>query len=202
MLNLAFGNFAAEIAKEENIFERYWREVKESLSELLAMPDNIAKRRFELAKVAGIAYQKGMKKEYETAVASLKRINAMQDPSNYIKEKILTYLPAWRKKEAEGTSKGLGFVPVLIYAGFAATALGYVAVKGLSLLKEYRTESVIIEQVKAKVLTIDEAKQLIKASKPVSALTAGAEALGGNIGLYLGLALAAGVAFLGWKYLK
>lgn len=196
-------NEYAMLGEEEGTFEKYWAELKAYIQELLGLPVAIQKRRYELAKIAGLAYQKGKMTEMQTAVDSLKRINAMADPAMNIAVKIRKYLPDWLSAEKQSASQpmsGLGFIPLLVMGVAAAGALAYVAVQGLSLLKEYKAESVIIEDLKAKTLTIDEAKALIKATKPVGAMTAVAEQFGGSIAYALIPVIIGGGVLAAWKF--
>jgi len=196
-------NSYAMLGADEGYFETYWNELKAYIQELLGLPVAIQKRRFELAKIAGLAYQKGKTTEMQAAVDSLKRINAMAEPAHTISQKIRAYLPDWLAAEKQSSSQpmsGLGFIPLIAMGVAAAAALAYVAVQGLSLLKEYKSESVIIEDLKAKTLTIEEAKALIRATKPVGAMTAIGESFGGNMGMMVIPALGIGALALAWKF--
>lgn len=196
-------NSYAMLGADEGYFETYWNELKAYINELLGLPVAIEKRRYELAKIAGLAYQKGKMAEMQIAIDSLKRINTMAEPAMTIAVRIRKYLPTWLSVEKQAAAQpmsGLGFIPLLVMGVSAAAALAYVSVQGLALLKEYKSESVIIEDLKAKTLTIEEAKALIKATKPVGAMTAVAEQFGGSLA-YAAIPVLVVVAALGaWKF--
>lgn len=194
-------NEYAMLGADEASSESYWNQIKDSLKDLLNLPVMIQKRRYELAKIAGLAYQKGKMAEMQAAIDSLKRINAMADPAHTISQKIRSYLPKWTAANEEtAPMSGLGFWLAATMGVAAVAALAYVATYGLALLSEYKSESVIIEDLKAKTLTIEEAKALIKATKSVGAMTALTEQFGGNLAYTLIPVLLAGGAVLAWKF--
>lgn len=159
-------NYTLE-GEEEGIFARYWRRVKAFIPQLLALPQLIKAQRARVASLLARARRAGDRaRGVDLKLAgSRSRLRGMAITANKVVAKIKKYLPTWRKKEEEVDVRGVGLIPVLIFGVAAGAALAYVGVKGLSLLKQYKMEERIISDMENQLITIEEAKQLIKATK-------------------------------------
>jgi len=150
-------------------FAGYWAKVKNYINDLIALPQRVAAldaRIFTLQK--SIARRTDMPAAQRKSLIfelgkSAPRIGPMKETAIAIASRIQNYLPQWRAYAQTQSGSALGFAPVLAAAAFAA--LAYVAVQGLGLLKEYKSEKAIIDAVEAKTLTVEQAAALIKESK-------------------------------------
>lgn len=199
-------NDRAMLGQDQGMLASYWDQVKQFMSDLVALPSNIQQSRTDLAQIMGVAYQKGDTDTYQQAVDSLNRLNAMVDTANSVAQKINDYAPQWMQAEQQQAQSsgmsGLGFIPLLVLGVAAAAALAYVAVQGLSLLKQYESENNLIADLKAKSITLEQAKTLIQAGKPVSAAETFASTLGGGISKALIPVFLLGGGFLIWQFMK
>ena len=158
---------------EDSLFYTYWSKVKNKISDMQNLPYSILR---QIAAVKGIQDKTKDKAgrvrdwvTYNKSYDSLKRLNAMLPSSIDVKNKIDKWLPTWTKKyEGEKSSPPqLGFLQYVIIGTVAMAALAFVAVKGLSLLKEYELEKRTIESVEAGRISLEQAKEIVGAAKPV-----------------------------------
>jgi len=143
-------------------FEKSWNKIKNSLRELLGIQDNLENKIDEVTKLVKIAMAAGDEK---TAIALRFRrakLFRMRPIASEVTTKTKVFLPKWQKAVNEDKGLGIVFAVAIGLAGVAAAS--YVAVKGMKLLKDFKRESVIIDRLRDKTLTAEQAKGLIKSS--------------------------------------
>lgn len=175
----------------------YWFTVKSYIKDMINLPVKILQLRKANEKL--LASKNISQEDKSKLILSMARLKPMQVNAEAIRAKIDEHLPSWQKAESSSSSvKGFGIIPLLVLGVAAASALAYIAVTGISLLKQYKQEEAIMQQVANKTLTITEAQSLIKSVKSSGGfMESFGSSLGGNIGLILGI----GILAVGGYYL-
>jgi len=159
-----------------------WEQVKSKIGAMQRLPGDIEQKKGEVIVMARQPAVTSLPNDHPTRIEFRKvlaHLITMKEEANTVAAKISRYLPDWRS--AAGETQGLGAIPIVLGVA-AAGALAYVAVKGLELLKQYKQEMDVFESLKAKTLSLSEARGLILATKPPALIEAG-------VGLGAGIAL-------------
>ena len=156
-------------------FWNLWATFKKKVGAIQRLPGDIEQKKGEVILASRILANKGVPMDDPRRVQfrkSLANLMTMKDEANTVVAKIAQYLPDWKK--AAGESQGLGVIPIVLSVA-AIGALAFVVTKGLELIKQYEQEKSIIEDVKNKSLTLEEARTLIKSTAPAPLISAGME---------------------------
>lgn len=175
-----------------------WASIKGKIGAMQRLPGDIEWRKGEIIVMMRQPSVTRLDTMHPTRVQlrkSLAKLIGMKSEANTVATKIARYLPDWRS--AAGETTGLGLIPIILGVA-SAGALAFVAVKGLELLKTYKQESGIIDSLKSKTLTLEEARELIKVSKPGPMIEAG---FGFGVGMTL-VPIALGGLALFWFFGK
>jgi hypothetical protein len=175
----------------------YWQQIETYIKDMINLPVKILQLRKANEKL--LAKTKSVS-DKALLQASIARLKPMQTSAETVRAKIDSYLPSWQKAEKSTSSvKGFGLIPLLVLGGASAIALGYVAIKGMTLIKEYKQEEAIMQQVANRTLTVDEAQALIKSVKSPSPLTAFMSSFGSGIALPLVIVGVGVGGYFAWK---
>lgn len=163
---------------QTNAFMAAWKQIKDKITTLRKLPSLISSLRKKAISLRKRAERVGAPtKEIEEVEI---KAGKMEPLASKVKEKIDRYLPEWQS-EAErfdgyffdpGSFGEVGVVVAvaLTIAGLAAVA--YVSTKGLRLYKDYTYETRVLASLEKNVISLEEAKGLIKA--PIAGAIAGA----------------------------
>lgn len=174
----------------------WWSSIKSKIGAMQRLPGDIEQKKGELIVLSRHPSVSKLPTMHPTRVsirAALAKLIGMKDEAETVAAKIAKHLPDWRS--AAGETSGLGVAPIILGVA-AAGALAFVATKGLELLKQYARESQVIEALKAKSLTLEEAQSLITVTKPPPLIEAG---LGLGVGMTV-VPLALGALALFWVF--
>lgn len=143
-------------------FSTSWNTIKRYARSFVNIQGDLEDKISETTKLVKIA----MNAKDEKTVIALRRQRAklfrMRPDAKEVSTKTKKYMPIWRKTMEGGSGLGIIIAATLGLAGIAAAA--FVSIKGMQLLKDFKRESLIIDSLKKKTLTIAEAKGLIKSS--------------------------------------
>ena len=152
----------------------YWNRIRTKINELSLLPRNISQEIYDVTQ----AIKGALSKKDEKTVLKLRQYRARlfrKEPEALkVSQLISKYYDKWNTVFGEKDGLGVVFAAALGIAGISA--LAFVATKGLTLYKEFISEKRIMEAVKSKALTIQQARELIissKAPKVSTAKTAG-----------------------------
>ena len=123
-----------------------------------------------------------------------------------VTEEITGWVKSWMPG-LSGHETGLGIVPIgiaLVATAGGISALAYVVTVGMALYQKYQYQTSILDMVKAKGISDQQAKVLLEAGGPELATGGGITdvikatltSASGNIGMVVGIALVGYVAFL------
>lgn len=175
-------NFGQE--NQDSKFSKLWYKIKNILPELIALPSNIKKLKIKANKLITRANNIGATTITRSIKTSKNKLNKIESVAQEIKNKIDKYLPEWEKKSGEKIVKesgffyswdgnrindapedGLGIVATIIISVAGLAALSYITIKGFGIIKDYKYEQRVINSVEKKLITLEEAKGLIKEKK-------------------------------------
>lgn len=150
-------------------FWSYWNRIKYKLREMVKLPGEIALAKRETADLRRRATKLNNPSIDKALLVTQRNLNVMTPEASSVAAKVKKYEGTW--KGAAQTQPNLGVIFTVL--GVAAIgAAGYVAVKGLRILTEFKQERGLIDSFKKRVISLEEAKGLISATKGPSLVTA------------------------------
>ena len=107
--------------------------------------------------------------------------------------KINTWLPKWESAESD-SDKGVGLLPIVLLGLGGISALAFVAINGLRLIKEYKNDEKVFIMIEDKIISAEQAAGIFKgrtSAGPLAEITQ-------NIGTVAALAV---TGILGYTFL-
>jgi hypothetical protein len=181
--------------------------VKDKLNEIYALGSKISDLRNQLVTMKARA----VKVSHELAKTIDTNLAKTQDMYSTW-QKVKGYIDQWKGKWIQASTEateehpissgyqtsvsGLAVLPVVLLGAAGISALAYVSVQGLKLIKDYAYQRSVVKDLEANLLSVEQAKGLI-------AVTA-TPTFGTEFAKYAGLALVAliGVYFILPKFVK
>jgi len=146
------------------LFMKYWDKMKNNLQQLLGIKNDLEAKIREVTALVKVAMDAG---DEDTAIKFRRqraKLFAMRPTAKEVSGKVKKFGATWQDAASKEEGSGVGILVTLALGTAAIGAAGYVAIKGMQLLKDFKRESSIIAQLKAKTLTIAQAQGLIKSS--------------------------------------
>lgn len=182
-----------------NIFFDSWNTIKSYISDILAVGPSINESRAQWNDLRLRAIAAGDKDTLINVITpNLLALNDMSTTYNSVKSYIDKWWSSWVEAETPSSGFGsLGFIPILVFGVAGIAAAAYVATNGMELLKNYEIQKQVLSDVENKIITAEQAKGIISSANVPTSSSALMTSLGGSIGTYVGI----GIAALGIIYL-